>query len=432
VKDGLNRSNSIDEWLEYIDFITPKEIELGLDRVRRVYKNLEIEQSFPVIMVAGTNGKGSTCAFLESIYHNAHFKVACYTSPHFFKFNERIRIKKTPCSDEAIVDALFKVNKARKDIPLTYFEMTTLAAILIFSCEDIDIAIMEVGLGGRLDAVNIFNPEVSIITSIALDHQEFLGDSLEKIFKEKSGIFREHKDAIINFYSDEEFIKDFKSNSKAIVSEINNDYQIVEDNSKLNFFGQKQNFIGLPRPKLNGKKQLQNLSGALRIVELMFDVFPVKVNILKKAIEETNITGRMQILKNKPLIILDVAHNKESAESLNTFFREKRQKGKVRCIFSLLEGKDIIDITNQFIDYVDEWYISELNSQRAFKSEDIILKLTKQREHVAYKTFSTTQEAFSAGYKNSDDDDNILAFGSFFVVSEILEDTSICQIQKIH
>ena len=147
-------------FLFYIDFITPNEIELGLDRVRRVYKNLEIEQSFPVIMVAGTNGKGSTCAFLESIYHNAHFKVACYTSPHFFKFNERIRIKKTPCSDEAIVDALFKVNKARKDIPLTYFEMTTLAAILIFSSEDIDIAIMEVGLGGRLDAVNIFNPEV--------------------------------------------------------------------------------------------------------------------------------------------------------------------------------------------------------------------------------------------------------------------------------
>ena len=164
----------------------------------------------------------------------------------------------------------------------------------------------------------------------------------------------------------------------------------------------------------------------------MFDFFPVKVNILKKAIEETNITGRMQVLKNKPLIILDVAHNKESAESLNNFFREKRQKGKVRCIFSLLEGKDIIDITNQFIDYVDEWYISELNSQRAFKSEEIILKLTNQREHVAYKTFSTTQEAFSAAYKNSDDDDNILAFGSFFVVSEILEDTSICQIQKIH
>ena len=152
-------------------------------------------------MVAGTNGKGSTCAFLESIYHNAHFKVACYTSPHFFKFNERIRIKKTACSDEVIVDALFKVNKARKDIPLTYFEMTTLAAILIFSSEDIDIAIMEVGLGGRLDAVNIFDPEVSIITSIALDHQEFLGDSLEKIFKEKSGIFREHKRCHFKFCS---------------------------------------------------------------------------------------------------------------------------------------------------------------------------------------------------------------------------------------
>ena len=427
----LDQSSSIGEWLEFIDHITPKEIELGLDRVRQVYKKLNIDQYFPIVMVAGTNGKGSTCAFLESIYHSSDYNVACYSSPHFFKFNERIRINKIPCLDEAIVDAFFKVNKARESIPLTYFEMTTLAAMLIFVENDIDIAIMEVGLGGRLDAVNVFDPEISIITSISIDHQEFLGSSIEKIFKEKSGIFRAHKNAIINFSCDEALIKKCKDDTKAIISKINADYYIEEENSKINFIGKKKSFLNLPLPGLNGKIQLQNLSGALRAVELMSKNFPVTQNALEKGIEETNITGRMQFIKKNPLIILDVAHNKESAESLNQFFKQQRLKGKVRCVFSLLKGKNTPDITNQFMDYVDEWYVSEIDSPRASKADEIISELIKQRKDIVSYEFNTTQEAFSKAYKNSDVDDNIIAFGSFFIVSEILEDISICQTQKI-
>jgi len=428
--EALNRSNSIHEWMSFIENISPKEIELSLDRVLQVYKNLNIKQNFSVVMIAGTNGKGSTCAFLESLYHYSEYKVACYSSPHFFTFNERIRINKIPCSDEVIVDALFKINEARNNIPLTFFEMTTLAAILIFANEDIDLAIMEIGLGGRLDAVNILNPDVSLITSISLDHQEFLGNSLDKIFREKSGIFRPNKNAVINFKSDEEFLNKFRINSSAIVSELETDYKIVETNSGIEFIGQKISFLNLPKPSLNGKKQLQNLSGALHVAELLIKKYPLTEEVLKKAIKQTNITGRLQIIKNKPLIILDVAHNEESAESLNQFFKEKRQEGKVRCVFSLLRDKNIIDITKQFIDYVDEWYISELNTNRACKAKEIISKLTEQRENIIIKLFKTTQEAFLAAYINSTVDDNIMAFGSFFIVSEILEDTSICQIQK--
>ena len=265
----LNQSNSIDEWLDFIGQITSDEIELGLDRVRQAFTNLNVKQSFPIVMVAGTNGKGSTCAFLESIYQNSGYKVASYSSPHFFKFNERVKINKKPCSDQVIVNALFKVNEARKNISLTYFEMTTLAAMLIFIENNIDIAIMEVGLGGRLDAVNIFDPEVSVITSVSLDHQEFLGNSIEKIFKEKVGIFRENKNAILNFSYKEVFIKKFKANSKAIISEIDSDYFIKKDGLKINFFGKRKNFLNLPLPKVYSETQLQNLSGALRVVELL-------------------------------------------------------------------------------------------------------------------------------------------------------------------
>ena len=426
----LNQSDSLDEWLGFIDQITIDEIELGLDRVRQAYKNLNIKQSFPIVMVGGTNGKGSTCAFLESIFHSASYKVACYSSPHFFKFNERVRINKAACSDKVIVNALFRVNEARKNIPLTYFEMTTLAAMLIFVESDIDIAVMEVGLGGRLDAVNIFDPEVSLITSVSIDHQEFLGDSIEKIFKEKVGIFRENKNAILNFGSQEPFIKKFKEASKAFVSQINSDYFIKVDGSKIDFYGQRKNFLNLPLPKLFGKTQLQNLSGALRVVELIYKKYPITHSSLNKGIKEADIIGRLHCINKNPFIILDVAHNKESAESLNQFFIEEKLKGRVRCVFSLLKGKSIIDITEQFIDYVDEWYISEIDSPRALETKEIISSLQKQRKDVTYHSFKNTEKAFSAAYKNSDDNDNIIAFGSFFIVSEILKDNSICQIQK--
>ncbi len=426
----LNQSDSLDEWLDFIDQITLDEIELGLDRARQAYKNLNIKQNFPIVMVGGTNGKGSTCAFLESIYYNGGYKVASYSSPHFFKFNERVRINKNPCPDQLIVDALFRVNRARKNIPLTFFEMTTLAAMLIFVESDIDLAIMEVGLGGRLDAVNIFDPDVSLITSVSIDHQEFLGDSIEKIFKEKVGIFRENKNAILNFGSQEVFIKKFKDASKAIVSQIDSDYSVKVDSSKINFHGKRKTFLNLPLPKLSGETQLQNLSGALRVVELIYKKYPITQSSLKRGIEQTEIIGRLHCINKKPFIILDVAHNKESAESLNQFFLKQKLKGRVRCVFSLLKGKNIMDITKQFIDYVDEWYISEIDSPRALETKEIILSLHKQKKDVICHSFKNTEVAFSAAYKKSDDNDNIIAFGSFFIVSEILKDSSICQIQK--
>jgi len=269
-----------------------------------------------------------------------------------------------------------------------------------------------------------------LITSVSIDHQEFLGDSIEKIFKEKVGIFRENKNAILNFSYKEVFIKKFKANSKAIISEIDSDYFIKKDGLKINFFGKRKNFLNFPLPKVYSETQLQNLSGALRVVELLNEKYPVTQSNLKKGIKQTNIIGRLHCVNKNPLVILDVAHNKESAESLNQFFKKQRLNGKVRCVFSLLKDKNIIDITGQFIDFVDEWYISEIDSPRATKSAEVISALIKQKKDVTCFSFKTTKEAFSVAYKNSDDNDNIIAFGSFFIVSEILKDNSICQIQK--
>jgi dihydrofolate synthase/folylpolyglutamate synthase len=214
------------------------------------------------------------------------------------------------------------------------------------------------------------------------------------------------------------------------VSQINSDYFIKVDDLKINFYGHRKNFLNLPLPKLLGKTQLQNLSGALRIVELIYKKYPITQSNLKKGIKQTDIIGRLHCINKNPFIILDVAHNKESAESLNEFFIKQKLKGKVRCVFSLLKQKNIIDITKQFIDYVDEWYISEIDSPRALETKEIISSLQKQRKDITYYSFKNTEKAFSAAYKNSDDNDNIIAFGSFFIVSEILKDNSICQIQK--
>jgi len=203
-----NEFSSLHDWLRYIEKVNPKEIELGLNRIDRVFQTLNIKLDFLIITVAGTNGKGSTCAFLESIYFSAKYNVACYTSPHLFKFNERIKVNKVPCCDQDIVNSLNLINSKRMGVPLTYFEITTLAAMHIFSQKKVDVAILEIGLGGRLDAVNLFDPAVSIITSIALDHQDYLGNTVEEIALEKGGIFRPNKHAIINTKNEKNILKE--------------------------------------------------------------------------------------------------------------------------------------------------------------------------------------------------------------------------------
>ena len=415
----LNESSSLSEWLTYIDEISPKKINLDLGHILKANKHLGIKPNFPIILVAGTNGKGSTCAFLESIFTQAKYKVGCYTSPHLFEFNERIKINQIPCSDQDISKAINFIDKNKKKELLTYFEVTTLAAVNIFCENKIDLAILEVGLGGRLDAVNIFDPDISIITSIALDHQDYLGTSIEEIALEKSGILRSNKHSIINSRTGVDTITEYGKKINTNLSLVGVDYSVFEDKGGLTYQSKDLSLSELPYPNLVGEKQIENLGGALRAIELMSKSFNVTKDDVGSGIVNTNLKGRMEIFSLNPLILLDVAHNEESAIALYDFASKKKNNGKVLAVFSILADKSIESVISPFINLVDEWYISTIDHPRALPAKEIGAIINKQTENVKICIFSNLQAAYKNARKNIAANDNIIVFGSFFTVAQV-------------
>ena len=415
----LNESSSLSEWLTYIDEISPKKINLDLGHILKANKHLGIKPNFPIILVAGTNGKGSTCAFLESIFTQAKYKVGCYTSPHLFEFNERIKINQIPCSDQDISKAINFIDKNKKKELLTYFEVTTLAAVNIFCENKIDLAILEVGLGGRLDAVNIFEPDISIITSIALDHQDYLGTSIEEIALEKSGILRSNKHSIINSRTGVDTITEYGKKINTNLSLVGVDYSVFEDKGGLTYQSKDLSLSELPYPNLAGEKQIENLGAALRAIELMSKSFNVTKDNVGSGIINTNLKGRMEIFSLNPLILLDVAHNEESAIALYDFASKKKNNGKVLAVFSILADKSIESVISPFINLVDEWYISTIDHPRALPAKEIGAIINKQTENVKICIFSNLQAAYKNARKNIAANDNIIVFGSFFTVAQV-------------
>jgi dihydrofolate synthase/folylpolyglutamate synthase len=417
-----NEFSSLHDWLRYIEKVNSKEIELDLNRIDRVYQTLNIKFDFPIITVAGTNGKGSTCAFLESIYSSAKYNVACYTSPHLFKFNERIKVNKVPCCDQDIVNSLNLINSKRQGVPLTYFEITTLAAMHIFFQKKVDVAILEIGLGGRLDAVNLFDPEVSIITSIALDHQDFLGNTVEEIALEKGGIFRPNKHAIINTKNDKNILVRYGEKINSQVSQLDKDYSIKDNKDSFSYLGGEYSFINLPYPKLEGNMQIQNLAGVLRVVELLEQKLPVTKESIELGILNTNLIGRLDVVSKKPLIVFDVAHNQEAANNLSEFIVKSKNNGRVFGVFSILLDKDIDSVIMPFIKLVDEWFISSIDHTRAQKVDVIKLALKKMNKSTPIHIADNLLQAYKNAYKKTALDDNIIVFGSFFTVREIIKE----------
>ena len=400
-------------------------VNLGLDRVEKVKDCINIKPKFTIIMVGGTNGKGSVCAFLEKIYSKAGYSVGCFTSPHLFKFNERIRVNLEEVDDKTIIRSLDLIQSKQKKIALTYFEITTLAAMKIFTEKKIDIAVLEVGLGGRLDAVNIFEPDISIITSIGMDHQEFLGDTIEKIAHEKSGICRPNKHAVLNFENiPKSMIKELNKINSSL-SILNVDYSF---NSTSKHYKYKSNSISmekLPIPNLNGNNQLANLAGCLRAISLLQNKVPVSIHSIQKGIKDARIEGRLQILSQKPYVLADVAHNADAANNLYKFFKVTKQGGKIYAVFSILESKDIKQVLLPFIDIVDEWFVSEINDSGTQKIEVIVSSIKGCTKNVIINKFDTLDQAYKNACKKSNHNDNIIIYGSFFAVSEIMKGVKI-------
>lgn len=378
-------------------------IDLSLKRVKEFKQKLSLKPKFKIITVAGTNGKGSVCFYINQILKHTNYKIGLYTSPHFFDFNERIVINNEKCSESEILKSLEYILGFENSDTLTFFEITTLAAILIFENHDIDIAILEVGLGGRLDAVNAFEPDISVITSIGLDHTEFLGDTLEKIAVEKSGVMRAAKPCVIGEENCIDILKKQASDINSIPYFFNKDF----DSSVIPF--DKSNLTDV---------QQKNFSCAIfSLQQLGLNEFTL---YLKEELLQQNFFGRFNRISTTPEVIIDVAHNLDSVQNLVQSLIKLGNK-KTYFVFSILKDKDLSLIIQLFekFPYQSEWLVSELNNPRAQKLSFIEQNLEKNNFN--FESSDSIKKAYELALNKAANNDRIVVFGSFYVISEIFE-----------
>ena len=400
---------------------------MGLERVGEVKKRMGLQPLCPVVVVAGTNGKGSVCAYLSQIYTQAGFKVGTLTSPHLLRYNERIAVNTRPVEDAAIVASFERIEAARAGISLTYFEFNTLAAVDIFIREKVDVMVLEVGLGGRLDAVNVFDADCAVVTSVDLDHQAFLGDTVEQVAFEKAGVFRSGKPAISGQTPPPESLRRHAGEIGAELLLIKRDFDFSTlENVQWSYRYHPQNSDGrtrnrnaLPFPALRGAYQLSNAACALTVLECLGDRLPVDIAAIKRGLLLVENPGRFQVLPGRPLTVLAVGHNPPAARALrrsliNLMFAEKRT-----AVFSILADKDIDGVLDIVKDQFDEWHIAPLDVPRGMTAEALVRKLSEHGiENV--KVFENIEKAYRAALEKAGENDRIVVFGSFHTVAAVM------------
>ena len=412
------------EWLAYIEALHPKSIAMGLDRVQAVANKLQLKPNFPIITVAGTNGKGSACAMLSQIYAEAGFSVGCYTSPHLIRYNERVCINSHEISDDDLCAAFAAVEAARGDVALTYFEMGTLAAMWYFCQAQLHVVILEVGLGGRLDAVNIFEPECSIVTAIDLDHMEYLGDTREKIGFEKAGIFRANTPAssTIAICGDEnppQSLLDYAAQIGANLQLINRDFSIKKTMQGCQYTaGDTQ--IRLPNLGMAGDFQRNNAACVLCAVQYLNALLPATQANIQAALSAVSLPGRFQQIHTNPQIIVDVAHNPHAAKSLADNLQAVPCAGKTLAVFAMLADKDISGVVSALKSQIDAWYLADIHVARGAKAQELKKILNLHRDKTPIQSFADVTTALSAAYKDAKKNDRIIVFGSFYTVADAI------------
>jgi dihydrofolate synthase / folylpolyglutamate synthase len=411
---------SLHDWLAYLESLHPKTIELGLGRFNQVKARLIADIAFPIITVAGTNGKGSTCAYLEAILSRAGYRVGCYTSPHLLDYNERVRINGAFATDAELCDAFAQIEKARGDISLTYFEFGTLAAMLLFINKKIDVAVLEVGLGGRLDAVNAFDADCAIITSIDLDHQDYLGDTREKIGHEKAGVYRAHRPAICGDIEPPQSVLDYAKKIGADVQLINRDFGTVKMEQQWQFWNHWGKKHALPYPALRGTYQLYNASCALAALDALQEKLPVTLNDIKRGLLEVDLPGRLQVLPGRPAVVLDVAHNPHAAAALASGLGNMGFYQNTHAVFAMLKDKDIASVVNAVKHRIDQWYVAGLPVPRGASDEFLVQTLSAAGEGAKARRFASVASAYQAACEAAAQNDRIVVFGSFYTVSEVM------------
>ena len=420
---------NLSEWLQWQESLHLSSIDLGLERICHVANKLNLLQlPFAVISIAGTNGKGSSTAMLQAIYQQSGYKTGVYTSPHLLRYNERITIDGKEASDNAICGAFEKIDKARGEITLTYFEFATLAAAILFVDENINVAIFEVGLGGRLDAVNLWDADVALITSIAIDHESWLGNNRNDIAIEKAGIMRHDRPVICGDKHPPETIASEAQRIGASLIQRNRDFSLsIPDNvSKSNKKWQWHNLLEgttetFDLPKLKGLFQLDNAANVIAVIQHLQHKLPVSHHSINQGLKTANIIGRLQHISSCPDILLDVAHNPHAAEQLAIYLKTHPVAGKTVAIFSVFIDKDLTGIVTPLIPFINEWHIVDLEGERGQPGTAIQLKLQKiapKLSVILHKNFKKTTQELKNTLKCKD---RVVAFGSFLVVSQVLE-----------
>lgn len=434
-----SKFNSLQQWLDWQQQLHPDEIELGLERVNRIWQALGAPAlAETVITVAGTNGKGSSIAYLEAIYTAAGYRVGSYTSPHLYSYTERIRIDCEAVSEQKICEAFQKIENTRQDTRLTYFEYGTLAAFDIFSNADIDIALLEVGLGGRLDAVNIVDADAVLLTSIGIDHVDWLGDTREKIGEEKAGVLRSGQVVVCSDKLPPESVLKIAHQLELTICLAERDYQIkkvegawhwlpiVLPNSPLLSSKNNRPLQSLPFPTMRGETQLINAAGALAIIMNLYQQHPVAIDAVRTGLQSARVAGRFEVIPGDISWILDVAHNIDSAQVLAENLKSLPCAGRSFALFSVLQDKDLASIAQLIHDQIDEWVICPLNTSRgrSFKelTDDIeALKLhSKQDLFRNISIVRNTNAAMQLLLSKALPGDRIVVFGSFFLVAEVM------------
>lgn len=412
---------TLDGWLGLLEVRHGQSIQLGLDRVCAVRDALQLPQTCPVFTVGGTNGKGSTCALLEAVLLAAGYRVGLYTSPHLLRYNERVRINGREADDAALVDAFAEVERARGEIPLTYFEHGTLAAWVAFCRAGLDAIILEVGLGGRLDAVNVFEPDCAIVTSVAMDHMDYLGDSREAIGFEKAGIFRAGRPAICGDPLPPESLVAHANAIGAKLSVSGRDFGFSGDQNQWAFWiagGSRRG--GLAYPALRGANQLLNAAAVMAACEAVRDLIPVPMQAIRQGFMLVELPGRFQVMPGRPTVVLDVAHNPQAAGVLNENLASMGFFPETWAVIGMLSDKDVAGVVRLLRDRIDHWLVASLPGPRGLDAAKLAAILQEVGVSGEIAEFDSPSAAYEVAVGRAAEGDRIVIFGSFLTVADVM------------
>ena len=413
------RFDTLDDWLSWQSQLHPVGIDLGLDRCGLVADTMDLrDYEFKVVAVAGTNGKGSCVAFMESMLAAAGLRVGCYCSPHLLRYNERIRVAGKEVTDEDLLDAFSEVDNKRGQTSLTYFEFGTLAAMSVFKRAGLDVVLLEVGLGGRLDAVNLFDSDVSVLTSIDLDHTDWLGPDRESIGFEKAGILRAGKPAVCGDPNPPSSVTNHAARLEVPLHQLNKDFWLERDADRYCYHSSERDIQEIPAPAMDGAHQLDNASvaiAALALLDLFDDVEPIR-----RGVAAAMLPGRVQTLCREPLIMVDVAHNPHAVSALARVLAKRPIRGETHAFLGMLSDKDVTATLRAASDVVDHWHIAGIAQSRGANR----VHMEKCASLAGLKGTPAFHESLENGYAETRASlathDRLIAFGSFFTAAHVL------------